>query len=75
MSQKDNVRSPSQVQPLGLVTEFAKLSVAGGAFRQRDTLPALGNDEIEQIRLCINKLSSEEYGHCSMTDLVEVVDE
>ncbi|NER80826.1 MAG: helix-turn-helix transcriptional regulator [Leptolyngbya sp. SIO1D8] len=40
--------------------------------RQRDTLPAIGNDEIETLRLQINKLAGAEYPECKLSDLVEV---
>ncbi len=43
--------------------------------RQRDTLPAIGNDEIELMRTEINKLSPSTFSQCRLSDLVEVVED
>lgn len=63
-------------------------SVLGGAIgkhettvsrlRQRDTLPAIGNDEIEVIRVEINKIletKTPKPAPCKLSDLVEVVED
>ncbi|WP_163668968.1 helix-turn-helix domain-containing protein [Adonisia turfae] len=46
--------------------------------RQRDTLPAIGNDEIEALRVEINKIATakdSEFPICRLSDLVEVVED
>ncbi|MBD1857707.1 MULTISPECIES: helix-turn-helix domain-containing protein [Leptolyngbya] len=40
--------------------------------KNRDTLPAIGSDDIERIRVAITKLSSEEFGVCTLSELVEL---
>jgi putative transcriptional regulator len=40
--------------------------------KTRDTLPAIGSDDIEKIRLAITKLSSEEFGVCPLSELIEL---
>jgi DNA-binding Xre family transcriptional regulator len=43
--------------------------------KAQDVLPEIGNDRIEQIRKAIEKLSIEQYGPCSMSELVEVLED
>jgi putative transcriptional regulator len=40
--------------------------------KNRDTLPAIGSEDIEKIRLAITKLSSEEFGICLLSELIEL---
>lgn len=43
--------------------------------KNRDTLPAIGNDDIEKIRLAITRLSSDEFGVCTLSELIELREE
>ena len=52
-----------------------KLETTISRLRQRDILPAIGNDEIELIRVEINKLSSSSFSECKLSDLVEVIED
>ena len=38
----------------------------------QDDLPAIGSEEIEKIRVAINKLSPAEYGECKLSELVRI---
>ena len=40
--------------------------------KMQDTLPAIGNDAIEQIRVAITELSSKDFGVCTLSELVEL---
>jgi putative transcriptional regulator len=41
----------------------------------KDDLPAIGEDEIENIRVAISALSQETYGPCKLADLIEIEDD
>lgn len=38
--------------------------------KNRDTLPAIGNDEIERFRIAITELSQESFGACTLSELI-----
>lgn len=38
--------------------------------KNRDTLPAIGSDEIERFRVAITELSPEEFGTCTLSELI-----
>lgn len=38
--------------------------------KSRDTLPAIGNEEIERFRVAITDLSGEQFGVCTLSELV-----
>lgn len=42
--------------------------------KSRDTLPAIGSEEIERFLTAINALSSEEFGVCNLSELVGLED-
>jgi len=43
--------------------------------KSRDTLPAIGDDRVQVIRLAITELSAEEYGPCKTSELVGIEDD
>jgi putative transcriptional regulator len=58
---------------LGLAVKAHPTSIA--RLKAQDTLPEIGNDRIEQIRMAIEKLSGKVYGPCSAHELLEVLDD
>jgi len=40
-----------------------------------ETLPAIGNDAVEEYRSAITDLSEERFGICKLSELVELVEE
>jgi putative transcriptional regulator len=38
--------------------------------KSRDTLPAIGNEEIERFRVAITELSQESFGVCTLSELI-----
>jgi putative transcriptional regulator len=43
--------------------------------KTRDTLPAIGSDDVEKIRLAITKLSAQDFGVCTLSELIELREE
>lgn len=70
-----SVMAERKISNAALGAAVGKHETTISRLRQKDTLPALGNDEIEVIRLQINKLSGEGYPECRMSDLVEVIED
>lgn len=40
--------------------------------KSRDTLPAIGGDEIERFRIAITDLSREQFGTCTLSELIDL---
>ncbi len=40
--------------------------------KSRDTLPAIGNEDIERFRVAITELSAEQFGVCTLSELIEL---
>ena len=70
-----SVMAERKISNASLGGAVGKHETTTSRLRQRDTLPALGSDEIEAMRLQINKLSGPGYPECKMSDLVEVIED
>jgi putative transcriptional regulator len=53
-----------------LAKTLSKHATTISRLKGKDYLPAIGEDEIESIRIAINALSEESYGACKLADLV-----
>jgi putative transcriptional regulator len=53
-----------------LARTLSKHATTISRLKGKDYLPAIGEDEIESIRIAINALSEESYGACKLADLV-----
>ena len=40
--------------------------------KSRDTLPAIGSEDIERFRIAITELSKEPFGVCTLSELIEL---
>lgn len=40
--------------------------------KSRDTLPAIGSEEIERFRIAITDLSREQFGVCTLSELINL---
>lgn len=69
------VMADRKISNSALGQAVGKHAITISRLRQRDTLPAIGGDEIEVMRVEINKLSSDELPECKLSDLVEVIDD
>lgn len=58
-----------------LAAEMDVHHVSVSRLKKHDYLPAIGMEEIERIRLAIEKLSIAEYGPVLLKDLVILIDE
>ena len=69
------VMADRKISNSALGQAVGKHAITISRLRQRDTLPAIGNDEIELMRIEINKLSPSTFSQCRLSDLVEVVED
>lgn len=53
-----------------LAEKLGSHPVSISRLKAQDTLPAIGKDEIERIRIAINELSQEVFGICTLSELV-----
>jgi putative transcriptional regulator len=53
-----------------LAEKLGSHQVSISRLKAQDTLPAIGGEEVERIRVAINELSQTQFGFCSLSELV-----
>jgi DNA-binding Xre family transcriptional regulator len=57
-----------------LAEKLGSHQVSISRLKAQDTLPAIGGEEVERIRVAINDLSQARFGICNLSELVGLED-
>lgn len=57
-----------------LARSLGKHPTSISRLKSKDFLPAIGDDDIEAIRIAITALSEKDYGTCRLSDLLSIED-
>jgi putative transcriptional regulator len=66
------VMAHRKVTNKALAEKLGKHPTTIARLKAQDTLPEIGNDAIEEIRVAITELSKEKFGVCTLSEIVQL---